>query len=62
MVKRSIASGLFIGVGMAAFSFALACPAQAEEKLNIVFTHHSSASNPFWQAVKKGFDDACAKI
>jgi simple sugar transport system substrate-binding protein len=35
--------------------------AQAEG-LNIVFTHHSSASNTFWQAVKKGFDDACAKI
>jgi simple sugar transport system substrate-binding protein len=32
------------------------------EPMNIVFTHHSSASNPFWQAVKKGFDDACAKI
>ncbi|CAN0440855.1 unnamed protein product, partial [Ectocarpus sp. 13 AM-2016] len=24
--------------------------------LDIVFTHHSSASNTFWQAVKKGFD------
>lgn len=35
--------------------------AQAEG-LNIVFTHHSSASNTFWQAVKKGFDDACEKI
>ena len=23
---------------------------------------HSSPSNTFWQAVKKGFDDACAKI
>lgn len=32
------------------------------EGLNIVFTHHSSASNTFWQAVKKGFDDACDKI
>jgi len=32
------------------------------EKMNIVFTHHSSASNTFWQAVKKGFDDACEKI
>ena len=30
--------------------------------LNIAFTHHSSASNTFWQAVKKGFDDACGKI
>jgi simple sugar transport system substrate-binding protein len=34
----------------------------AAAPMNIVFTHHSSASNPFWQAVKKGFDDACAKI
>lgn len=32
------------------------------EGMNIVFTHHSSASNTFWQAVKKGFDDACEKI
>ena len=30
--------------------------------LNIAFTIHSSPSNTFWQAVKKGFDDACAKI
>ena len=33
-----------------------------DEPLSIVFTHHSSASNPFWQAVQKGFDDACEKI
>jgi simple sugar transport system substrate-binding protein len=32
------------------------------EGLNIVFTHHSSASNTFWQAVKKGYDDACGKV
>lgn len=32
------------------------------DKLNIVFAHHSSASNTFWQAVQKGFDDACGKI
>lgn len=30
--------------------------------LNIVFTHHSSASNTFWQAVNKGYEDACEKI
>ncbi|MFN4128234.1 MAG: sugar ABC transporter substrate-binding protein [Paracoccaceae bacterium] len=30
--------------------------------LKIVFTHHSSASNTFWQAVKKGYDDACGKV
>ncbi len=38
-----------------------ALTAQAQE-LDIVFTHHSSASNTFWQAVKKGFDDACEKV
>ncbi len=38
-----------------------AMTAQAQE-LNIVFTHHSSASNTFWQAVKKGFDDACERV
>jgi len=40
---------------------ALGGMAQAQG-MNIAFTHHSSASNPFWQAVKKGFDDACARI
>src|SRR5918997_1735228 len=36
--------------------------AQAQEPLSIAFTIHSSPSNTFWQAVKKGFDDACGKI
>ncbi|WP_018181395.1 sugar ABC transporter substrate-binding protein [Kaistia granuli] len=36
--------------------------AMAEEKLDIVFAVHSSASNTFWQAAKKGYDDACAKV
>jgi simple sugar transport system substrate-binding protein len=43
-------------------AFALFAGVAEADPLNIVFTHHSSASNPFWQAVKKGFDDACAKI
>jgi simple sugar transport system substrate-binding protein len=43
-------------------AFALFVGAAEADPLNIVFTHHSSASNPFWQAVKKGFDDACGKI
>jgi simple sugar transport system substrate-binding protein len=30
--------------------------------LNISFISHSSASNTFWQSVKKGYDDACQKI
>ncbi len=36
--------------------------AWGDEPLNIVFTHHSSASNTFWQAVQRGFQDACEKI
>ncbi len=30
--------------------------------VKIAFTIHSSPSNTFWQAVKKGFDDACGKV
>ena len=40
----------------------LAAPVLAADPLNIAFTVHSAASNTFWQAVKKGFDDACGKI
>lgn len=40
----------------------LASSALPAAALDIVFTHHSSASNTFWQAVKKGFDDACGKV
>ncbi|EYD75402.1 sugar ABC transporter, periplasmic sugar-binding protein [Rubellimicrobium mesophilum DSM 19309] len=36
--------------------------AQDDSTINIVFTHHSSASNTFWQAVQKGFEDGCAKV
>jgi simple sugar transport system substrate-binding protein len=50
-----------IGASIVALSVAFSGLAQAAS-LNIVFTHHSSASNPFWQAVKKGFDDACARV
>lgn len=32
------------------------------QQLNIVFAHHSSASNTFWQAVQRGFNDACERI
>jgi simple sugar transport system substrate-binding protein len=55
---KRLASILLLGTALAAG----ASIASAQEPMNIVFTHHSSASNPFWQAVKKGFDDACAKI
>ncbi len=36
--------------------------AYADSGISIVFTHHSSAANTFWQAVKKGYEDACGKI
>ena len=41
---------------------ATAPAALAQEGMNIVFTHHSSASNTFWQAVQSGFDDACERV
>ncbi len=48
----------------AALMASAAAPVLAQEDgtLDIVFTHHSSASNTFWQAVQKGFDDACARV
>ncbi len=54
---RKLTAMLLVGAALAAV------PSIAgAEGLNIAFTHHSSASNTFWQAVKKGFDDACGKI
>ncbi len=46
----------------AAVMMTVALPAKAQDTLEVIFTHHSSASNTFWQAVKKGFDDACGKV
>ena len=50
----STASVLCFGLGLAGGAEA--------STVKIAFTIHSSASNTFWQAVKKGFDDACAKV
>ncbi|MFO1033216.1 MAG: sugar ABC transporter substrate-binding protein [Hyphomicrobiales bacterium] len=36
--------------------------AWADDKMEIAFTVHSGASNTFWQAVQKGYEDACGKI
>jgi simple sugar transport system substrate-binding protein len=36
--------------------------ALAQDPLDIVFTVHSGASNTFWQAVQKGYEDACGKV
>jgi simple sugar transport system substrate-binding protein len=50
-------------IAAAAALMATTAPAAlAQEGMNIVFTHHSSASNTFWQAVQKGFDDACERV
>jgi simple sugar transport system substrate-binding protein len=53
---------LLISVAVAAAMLGGTATMAAAAPMNIVFTHHSSASNPFWQAVKKGFDDACTRI
>jgi simple sugar transport system substrate-binding protein len=45
-----------------ALAFALGCGTAEAAGLNITFTIHSSASNTFWQGVKKGFEDACGKV
>jgi simple sugar transport system substrate-binding protein len=45
-----------------ALAFALGCGTAEAAGLNIAFTIHSSASNTFWQGVKKGFEDACGKV
>ena len=54
MLKKLIA-GTALGLSMMA-------SAAYAEGLNITFISHSSASNTFWQSVKKGFDDGCARV
>ncbi len=48
----------------AAAETAWALPARAAEPppLSVIFTTHSSPSNTFWQAVQKGFNDACRRV
>jgi simple sugar transport system substrate-binding protein len=49
-------------LAIAALLSTAASGAMAQDPLDIVFTVHSGASNTFWQAVQKGYEDACAKI
>jgi simple sugar transport system substrate-binding protein len=51
---------LLLGAGVLALS--LGYSAAQATPLNIIFTIHSSASNTFWQSVKKGFEDGCGKL
>lgn len=53
----SVARGVLVTV-----TSLLTAQAAANEKLTIVYTNHSAATQPFAQAVKKGFDDACGRI
>jgi simple sugar transport system substrate-binding protein len=50
------------GLAFAALLSTISTTAFAQDSLDIVFTVHSGASNTFWQAVQKGYDDACEKI
>lgn len=50
------------GLAIAAILSSASTTAMAQDPLDIVFTIHSGASNTFWQAVQKGYDDACGKI
>ncbi len=52
---------LLLAAGVVALGALGAAEAQAAS-VKIAFTIHSSPSNTFWQAVKKGFDDACGKV
>ena len=49
-------------LAIAALLSTAASGAMAQDPLDIVFTVHSGASNTFWQAVQKGYEDACGKI
>ncbi|MFN0193300.1 MAG: sugar ABC transporter substrate-binding protein [Aestuariivirga sp.] len=49
-------------LALAALLCGTATSAYAQEKLDIVFTVHSGASNTFWQAVQKGYEAACGLI
>ena len=50
------------GLAIAALLSIVSGAVVAQEPRDIVFTVHSGASNTFWQAVQKGYEDACAKL
>ena len=54
MKRLLLSSALSLGIGLAGTAEAAT--------VKIAFTIHSSPSNTFWQAVKKGFDDGCGKV
>jgi len=56
-MRKNFMYSTLIAFGVVAGSYAAMA-----DGLNIAFTVHSSPSNTFWQAVKKGFDDGCEKV
>jgi simple sugar transport system substrate-binding protein len=52
---------LALGIGLFGIAASVSMPANANP-LKIVMTVHGSTSNEFWQPIKKGMEDACAKI
>ena len=52
----------FRGLALVALMSTASTAALAQDPLDIVFTVHSGASNTFWQAVQKGYEDACTKL
>ena len=50
-----------LGLSLLGIVASIAVPAAAAP-LKIVMAIHGSTANEFWQPVKKGFEDACAKI
>jgi simple sugar transport system substrate-binding protein len=52
----------FKGLAIAALLSTVSTAALAQDPLDIAFTVHSGSSNTFWQAVQKGYEDACAKL
>ena len=40
----------------------LAGQGSAEAKERYTYLHHATPTNVFWQAVKKGMDEACAQV
>jgi simple sugar transport system substrate-binding protein len=52
---------LALGLSLLGIAASIAAPAAAAP-LKIVMAIHGSTANEFWQPVKKGFEDACAKI
>src|SRR5271155_4278078 len=60
-IGRKLMKTLPLGLSLLGIVASITVPAAAAP-LKIVMAIHGSTANEFWQPVKKGFEDACAKI